>query len=200
MTTPVSMTLREEFESTRQFVTGAIVGAFFVLLCFYIASKLKGEPSTSKGGDAKSLELESAEAPAACKTVITFGTFDVLHYGHIRILERARAHGQRLVVGLSTDELNMSKKNRAPLYSFGQRKAILEALSCVDEVFPEESLDLKPDYCKRYGADVLVMGDDWAGKFDAVGVEVRYLERTPAISTTETIELCRQLPIDKKSA
>ena len=124
-------------------------------------------------------------------TIITFGTFGVLHYGHIRILKRARQMGDRMVVGLSTDELNMQKKNRVPVYPFAQRKAILDALECVDEVFAEASLEEKADYIHQYGATVLVMGDDWKGKFDGLasaGVEVRYLERTPAISTTHIIE------------
>lgn len=121
--------------------------------------------------------------------VITFGTFDVLHYGHIRILERARAMGKRLVVGLSSDELNWKKKQREAVYPFGQRKAIVEALRCVDEVFAEESLEAMADYVHEHGANLLVMGDDWKGEFDGCGgIEVRYLERTPAISTTKTIE------------
>ena len=130
-------------------------------------------------------------------TVITFGTFDVLHYGHIRILQRARALGHRLVVGVSSDELNMSKKSRAPIYSFEQRKLIIESLGCVDEVFAEESLEKKADYCLQFGADVLVMGDDWEGKFDelchGIGISAHYLKRTPAISTTETIEVIKAM-------
>lgn len=142
--------------------------------------------------------LASTEAPPF-NTVITFGTFDVLHHGHVRILQRAAAYGRRLVVGLSTDELNMSKKQRRPVYPYDQRKAILEAISCVDMVFAEESLEKKESYCRQHGADVLVMGDDWVGKFDAVGIEVRYLERTPAVSTTQTIELCTMLHGQKQS-
>ena len=84
--------------------------------------------------------------------VITFGTFDVLHYGHIQILKRARALGRRLVVGSSTGELNVKKKSRLPISPFYQRKAILEALACVDCVFPEETLEDKAAYCARFRA------------------------------------------------
>ena len=119
----------------------------------------------------------------------------MLHYGHIRILQRARALGRRLVVGLSSDELNMSKKDRAPVYPYSQRKLILESLECVDEVFAEESLEKKGEYCLQFGADVLVMGDDWEGGFDeickGIGIKAHYLKRTPAISTTQTIEIIR---------
>jgi glycerol-3-phosphate cytidylyltransferase len=120
--------------------------------------------------------------------VITFGTFDLFHYGHLKILERAKSHGDRLIVGLSTDELNMSKKNRKPVFEFKHRKALLEALKCVDDVFPEESLELKQDYIDRYKADILIMGDDWKGRFDYLqNVSVMYLERTPVISTSDYI-------------
>ena len=129
------------------------------------------------------------------KRGITFGTFDVFHYGHLRILERARELCDRLVVGVSSDGLSASKKGRAPCYPFGERARIVGALRCVDEVFREESLERKADYIKKYKADVLVMGDDWAGRFDWVvpltGCEVVYLPRTPAISTTAIIERIR---------
>ena len=123
-------------------------------------------------------------------TVITFGTFDVFHIGHLAILERAAALGDRLVVGVSSDELNIAKKGRPCVYDLASRTAILRALRCVDEVFTEESLELKRDYIQKYGADVLVMGDDWKGRFDELGdiCEVVYLPRTPAISTTALIE------------
>lgn len=124
------------------------------------------------------------------RTVITFGTFDVFHVGHLRVIERAAALGDRLVVGVSADQLNVSKKGREPVFSETERLEIVAALKPVDEVFVEESLDLKRDYILRYGADVLVMGDDWAGRFDEFGdvCEVVYLPRTPAISTTALIE------------
>ena len=130
------------------------------------------------------------------KRGITFGTFDVFHYGHLRILERARELCDRLVVGVSSDELNISKKGRAPYYPYEERARIVGALKCVDEVFKEESLDLKADYIKRYGADILVMGDGWTGRFDWVapltGCQILYLPRTPAISTTALVELIRR--------
>jgi choline-phosphate cytidylyltransferase len=127
------------------------------------------------------------------KTTITFGTFDVFHVGHLRILERARSYGDRLVVGISTDQLNIDKKGRPPIYRQEERREIVRALRFVDDVFYEESLELKGEYIKQYRADVLVMGDDWQGKFDEFSslCEVIYLPRTPAISTTEVIEKIR---------
>ena len=126
----------------------------------------------------------------SARTVITFGTFDVFHVGHIRVLQRAAALGDRLVVGVSADALNIAKKGRAPVYSQDERMEIVASLRVVDEVFVEESLELKRDYIVEHGADVLVMGDDWAGKFDWVGdvCEVVYLPRTPSVSTTGIIE------------
>jgi choline-phosphate cytidylyltransferase len=124
------------------------------------------------------------------RTVITFGTFDVFHVGHLRVIERAAALGDRLVVGVSADALNLRKKGREPVFTQGERLEIVAALRMVDEVFVEESLELKRAYLERYDADVLVMGDDWRGKFDEFGdiCEVVYLPRTPAISTTALIE------------
>ena len=124
------------------------------------------------------------------RTVITFGTFDVFHVGHLRMIERAAAYGDRLVVGVSADELNLRKKGREPIFSEAERVEIVAALKPVSEVFVEESLELKREYVVRYGADVLVMGDDWTGKFDELNdvCEVVYLSRTPAVSTTALIE------------
>lgn len=126
--------------------------------------------------------------------VITFGTFDVFHVGHLRILERARKLGDYLLVGISTDELNYLKKGRNPFYDLTERMEIIRALKCVDEVFPEETLELKRYYIQIYQADVLVMGDDWKGKFDELGniCEIVYLPRTPSISTTAVIEKIRR--------
>src|ERR671916_681848 len=124
------------------------------------------------------------------RTVITFGTFDVFHVGHLRVLERAAELGDRLVVGVSADALNKQKKGRVPVFSERERLTIVSALRVVDEVFVEESLEAKRDYILEHGADVLVMGDDWAGKFDEYAdvCDVVYLTRTPAISTTAIIE------------
>ena len=127
------------------------------------------------------------------KTVVTFGTFDIFHVGHLRLLEKARALGTHLIVGVSTDKLNFDKKGRNPVYSEHERKEIILSLKCVDLVFDEESLEQKGEYLQKYNADILVMGDDWEGKFDVYSeiCEVVYFQRTPAISTTEVIEKIR---------
>lgn len=126
--------------------------------------------------------------------IITFGTFDVFHVGHLSILERASALGDWLVVGVSTDALNFAKKQRYPVYNENERIRIVRALQCVDEAFFEESLEEKPDYIRQHGADVLVMGEDWKGRFDEYRglCEVAYLPRTPSISTTAMIEKIRR--------
>ncbi|NDO80323.1 glycerol-3-phosphate cytidylyltransferase [Citrobacter sp. NCU1] len=125
--------------------------------------------------------------------VITFGTFDVFHIGHVNILERAAALGDRLIVGVSSDDLNFSKKNRYPIYSEVERIKIISSLKFVDEVFLEESLELKEQYIKEKNANILVMGDDWKGRFDHYNsiCQVIYFPRTPSISTTEIIEIVK---------
>ena len=127
--------------------------------------------------------------------VITFGTFDVFHVGHVNIFKRAREYGSSLIVGVSSDELNINKKGRAPIYSLKSRMEIIEAIKYVDEVFVEESLELKRQYILDNKADVLVMGNDWEGRFDEFKdiCEVRYLPRTPSVSTTEIIEVIRDI-------
>ncbi|MEH8161486.1 adenylyltransferase/cytidyltransferase family protein [Aeromonas allosaccharophila] len=129
------------------------------------------------------------------KRIITFGTFDVFHVGHVNILKRAKALGDYLIVGVSSDRLNFSKKSRYPIYSEKDRFDIISSLRFVDEVFFEESLELKLEYIKQYHADILVMGDDWAGRFDWVKTDcdVLYLPRTPSISTTEIIEIVKNV-------
>ena len=125
--------------------------------------------------------------------VITFGTYDIFHVGHVNIIERAKLHGDHLIVGVSSDKLNISKKGRPPVYCEDDRQHIIRSMRCVDEVFLEESLELKADYIKYYNADILVMGDDWQGKFDHLKdiCQVIYLPRTPSVSTTEIIEVVK---------
>lgn len=130
------------------------------------------------------------------RTVLTFGTFDVFHVGHLRVIERAAALGDRLVVGVSADALNIRKKGRAPVFSEAERMEIVAALKPVDAVFREDSLEQKREYLLQHRADVLVMGDDWAGRFNEFEdiCEVVYLPRTPAISTTALIEKIAAAP------
>lgn len=125
--------------------------------------------------------------------VITFGTFDVLHVGHLRILKRAKSYGDFLSVGVSTDQLNYSKKKKYPVYSESERKEIIQSIKYVDEAFYEHSLEEKRKYLLEQRADILVMGDDWKGKFDEFSdiCKVVYLPRTPSISTTQVIEKIR---------
>lgn len=122
------------------------------------------------------------------KRVITYGTFDLLHYGHINLLRRAKALGDYLIVGLSTDEFNLNEKGKKCYFTYEQRKALLEAIRYVDLVIPEKEWEQKVKDVKEYQADIFVIGDDWQGKFDFLkdcGVEVVYLPRTPEISTTQ---------------
>ena len=119
--------------------------------------------------------------------IITFGTFDLFHIGHLRILNRAKQLGNRLIVGISTDSLNLSKKGSLPIYNQNDRLEIVKSINGVDEVFFEEALELKGEYIKKFSADALVMGDDWFGRFDWCKefCEVIYLPRTPDISSTQ---------------
>ena len=121
------------------------------------------------------------------RKVITYGTYDLLHYGHVKLLQRARALGDYLIVGLSTDEFNWNEKHKKCYFSYEERESLLEALRYVDLVIPEQSWDQKISDVKEFRADVFVMGDDWEGKFDFLKdyCEVVYLPRTPEISTTQ---------------
>lgn len=123
------------------------------------------------------------------KRAITFGTFDLFHVGHVRILQRVSEMADQVIVGISSDQLNLSKKGRLPICTFSNRAEILLASRFVSEVFKEESLDKKREYIQSYNADLLVMGDDWEGKFDFCAdlCHVVYLPRTEMISTTEII-------------
>lgn len=134
------------------------------------------------------------------KRVLTYGTFDLLHYGHINILKRAKALGDYLVVALSTDEFNAIKGKKA-YHNFETRKMMLEAVRYVDLVIPEKTWEQKIEDVKKYEIDILVMGDDWAGsdKFDYLKdyCEVVYLPRTEGVSTTKIKkELGLQTPIN----
>jgi len=126
------------------------------------------------------------------KTIITYGTYDLFHIGHVRLLERARALGDRLIVGVSSDEFNTLKGKRS-VFPYEHRADIVRALRCVDEVFPEHDWDQKAKDINKYNADVLTMGHDWTGKFDALNdiCEVVYLPRTEGISTTDVKQALR---------
>jgi len=121
------------------------------------------------------------------KKVITYGTFDLLHYGHINLLRRARELGDYLIVALSTDEFNWNAKGKKCYFTYEQRKKMLEAIRYVDEVVPETDWEQKNTDVVTYGVDVFTIGDDWKGKFDFLKdkCEVVYLPRTPEISTTQ---------------
>ncbi|MGB4048121.1 MAG: glycerol-3-phosphate cytidylyltransferase [Kiritimatiellia bacterium] len=121
------------------------------------------------------------------KRVITYGTYDLLHYGHINLLRRAKALGDYLIVALSTDEFNQDAKGKKTYFSYEIRKNLLESIRYVDLVIPEKNWEQKIADIQNYQVDVFVMGDDWAGKFDFLKdyCDVVYLERTPDISTTK---------------
>lgn len=121
------------------------------------------------------------------KKVITYGTFDLLHYGHINLLKRAKALGDYLIVALSTDEFNWEQKQKTCYFSYEERKQLLEAIRYVDLVIPEESWEQKTSDIREFRVDTFVMGNDWEGKFDFLKehCEVVYLSRTPEISTTQ---------------
>lgn len=127
------------------------------------------------------------------KRVITYGTFDVLHYGHINLLRRAKALGDYLIVALSSDEFN-NIKHKKSYYTYEQRKSILEACRYVDLVIPEFNWDQKITDVQKYEVDIFVMGDDWKGKFDFLKdyCEVIYLPRTPDVSSTKTKTFLRE--------
>lgn len=121
------------------------------------------------------------------RTILTYGTFDLLHIGHINLLKRARALGDTLIVALSTDEFNLTEKNKVCVNSYADRKVILESLRFVDLVIPEECWEQKNTDVEKHGVSVFTIGDDWEGHFDFLKdrCEVVYLPRTANISTTE---------------
>ena len=121
------------------------------------------------------------------KKVITYGTYDLLHYGHVNLLQRAKELGDYLIVALSTDEFNWNEKQKKCYFSYEDRKRLVEAIRYVDLVIPEESWDQKEKDVQEFKIDTFVMGDDWEGKFDFLKeyCDVVYLPRTPEISTTQ---------------
>ena len=121
------------------------------------------------------------------KKVITYGTFDLLHYGHVNLLQRAKALGDYLIVAISTDEFNWNMKGKKCYFSYEERKRLVEAIRYVDLVIPEESWEQKESDVDEFKIDTFVIGDDWEGKFDFLKdkCEVVYLPRTPEISTTQ---------------
>ena len=121
------------------------------------------------------------------KRVITYGTFDLLHYGHINLLRRAKTYGDYLVVALSTDEFNLGKGKKC-YFPYEKRKQLLESVRYVDLVIPEKCWEQKVTDVHEYHIDTFVMGNDWEGKFDFLkeeGVDVVYLSRTPEVSTSQ---------------
>ena len=121
------------------------------------------------------------------KKVITYGTFDLLHYGHINLLKRAKSLGDYLIVVLSTGEFNWNSKHKKCYFSYEKRKTLVESIRFVDLVIPEENWEQKIRDIKEFKINTFVMGDDWKGKFDFLKeyCEVVYLKRTPEISTTQ---------------
>lgn len=121
------------------------------------------------------------------KIVITYGTFDMFHVGHLRLLKRAKQLGDKLIVALSSDEFNLKEKNKVTAIPFHDRKEILESIIYVDEVIPENSWEQKIKDITDHNISIFVMGDDWKGKFDFLNdfCEVIYLNRTKNISSTD---------------
>lgn len=121
------------------------------------------------------------------KKVITYGTFDLLHYGHVNLLQRAKELGDYLIVAISTDEFNWNKKQKKCYFSYEERKRLVESIRYVDLVIPEEDWEQKISDVKEFKVDTFVIGDDWEGKFDFLKdyCDVVYLPRTPEISTTQ---------------
>lgn len=133
------------------------------------------------------------------KTIITYGTFDLFHVGHVKLLERLKRLGDRLVIGLSTDEFN-TQKGKTVVIPYEDRKSVLLACRHVDHVFPEENWEQKRSDILREKADIFAIGDDWIGKFDDLEdiVNVLYLPRTQNISTTDIKAVMSQIEEDKK--
>lgn len=157
-----------------------------------VATLMQREKKTELTKSALDINFESSllrnTRRTGMKRVITYGTFDLLHYGHINLLRRAKALGDYLIVVVSSDEFNWNEKHKKTYFTYEQRKQLLEAIRYVDLVIPEENWQQKRSDMHEYHVDTFVMGDDWKGKFDFLkeeGVEVVYLPRTPEISTSQ---------------
>ncbi|TIC87916.1 glycerol-3-phosphate cytidiltransferase [Nocardioides sp. GY 10113] len=138
--------------------------------------------------------METTQERPGGRTVLTYGTFDLFHIGHLRLIERLTAMGDRLIVGVSSDEFNAAKGKRS-VVSYEDRAAIVGAIRGVDLVIPEHAWEQKAADIAEYGVDVFVMGDDWRGKFDDLEelCEVVYLPRTVGVSSTEIKQMLRAL-------
>jgi glycerol-3-phosphate cytidylyltransferase len=134
------------------------------------------------------------------KRIITYGTFDLLHYGHINLLKRAKELGDYLIVALSEDEFNEKCKNKKCYFSYYERKHFLESIRYVDLVIPEKCWEQKIEDIKLYHVDIFVMGSDWKGKFDYMSdhCEVVYFPRTPEVSTTQIKENFNKAELKKE--
>lgn len=157
-----------------------------------VANLMQREKKTELTKSALDINFESNllknTGRTGMKRVITYGTFDLLHYGHINLLRRAKALGDYLIVAISSDEFNWNEKHKKTYFTYEQRKQLLEAIRYVDLVIPEENWQQKRSDMHEYHIDTFVMGDDWKGKFDFLkeeGVDVVYLPRTPEISTSQ---------------
>jgi len=121
------------------------------------------------------------------KTVITYDTFDLFHIGHLKLLQRAKEFGDKLILAVSTDEFSLEEKNKRPIVHYEQRAEIVKNIKAVDLVISETSWDQKISDIKKYFVDIFVIGEDWQGEFDVLKeyCEVLYLPRTKGISTTQ---------------
>jgi len=195
---PAAIKLSEQFDVNMPIISAVDQIINHGISAEKIAMELMGRDSiTELSKPVLDINYESAvmknaairlQGDQSMKRVITYGTFDLLHYGHINLLRRAKALGDYLIVVISSDEFNWNEKHKKCYFSYEQRKALVEAIRYVDLVIPEESWNQKRSDMHEYHVDTFVMGDDWKGKFDFLkdeGVEVVYLPRTPEISSSQ---------------
>ena len=143
-------------------------------------------------------QIEMGVESTMTKTVITYGTFDLFHIGHLKLLQRLKSMGDELIVAVSTDEFNLLKGKKT-IIPYEQRAEIVSNIKCVDLVIPEMSWEQKAEDIDKYNVDVFAIGDDWKGKFDFLKnkCEVVYLERTNGISTTQLKNALKQFSVSK---